>query len=311
MKRSTPSDSEDGNVEVPAGKRRRIEADVPFRLLLEDERKENLSRVKTFEDDPHELLERSIALVLQHVGFQAASKEAMESFCAQVDTYATHFLSKITSSMLNARRSQPTPVDFQYGLAGFDLPILSLEPHLKPPIPKSKSQIRLEALPPQDLTFNDITKLIGNDLSGEQDKLHMPHIPKRFPSFPSKHTYKWTEKESDRERDPRKIREEAAKAARQGEEALRKLTKVGKSGQEKDIKNAASKDMKSKQRHNMWEHTMKDLLAGKRDAATEGNKAVEEADRSMIVNADRSYGRKGPPAKRKAPPPELLLALKI
>lgn len=86
LKRSTPSDSEDGNVEVPAGKRRRIEADVPFRLLLEDERKENLSRVKTFEDDPHELLERSIALVLQHVGFQAASKEAMESFCAQVDT---------------------------------------------------------------------------------------------------------------------------------------------------------------------------------------------------------------------------------
>jgi transcription initiation factor TFIID subunit 8 len=210
--------------------------------------------------------------------------------------------------MLSARRSQPTPVDFQYGLAEFSIPMLSLEPHLKPPIPRHKTQIVLEALPAEDLTSNDITKLIGNDLSGDSDKLHMPHIPRRFPSFPSKHTYKWTEKESTREKDPRKVREEAAKAARQGEDALRRLTKVAKAGQEKDIKNAASKDTKSKQRHHMWEDTMKDLLAGTPETAKLGN-TTKEADRSLIVNADRSYCRKGPPAKRKAPPPDLLLAM--
>jgi len=213
--------------------------------------------------------------------------------------------------MLNARRSLPTPIDFQYGLAEFHIPMLSLIPHLKPPIPSYKTHIQLEALPPENHALNNTTKLIGDDLSGETDKKHMPHIPKRFPSFPSKHTYKWTEKESARETDPRKIREEAAKAARQGEEALRKLAKVGKAGQGKDVKNAASKDPKSKQRHNMWEHTMKDLLAGKKDVAFGEPMVIRETDRSMIVNADRSYCRKGPPAKRKPPSTDLLVATKI
>ncbi len=210
-----------------------------------------------------------------------------------------HFLTKITSSMLNSRRSQPTPKDFEYGLREFCLPMASLEPHLRPPIPKYKSQIVLEPLPPEELSYNDITRLIGDDLSGDQEKNRMPYIPKRFPSFPSKHTYKWTEKESARETDPRKIREEAAKAARQGEEALRRLTKVGKAGQEKDVKNAASKDPQSKERHNMWEQTMAELLAGRRDIATAATAPVHEDDRSMIVNADRSFYRKGVPEKRK------------
>lgn len=92
-------------MEVPANKRRRIETDLPIRLLLDEETKENLSRVKTFEDDPRELLERSIALALQHVGFQAASKEAMESFCAQVDTcqyFDSYIAWNLTSSRCNA-----------------------------------------------------------------------------------------------------------------------------------------------------------------------------------------------------------------
>lgn len=204
--------------------------------------------------------------------------------------------------MIDARRTLPTALDFEYALVQFNLPTGLLEPHLHPPVPRHKSQIRLEPLPPEDLSINDITKLIGNELSGEVDKLQMLYIPKRFPAFPSKHTYKWSEVESARETDPRKIREEAAKAARQGEDALRRLTKVAKAGQEKDIKNAANKDTKSKQRHNLWEKTMQDLAAGKRDVPV-----VEEEDRSMIVNAERAYCRKGQPAKRKGPVVELLL----
>jgi hypothetical protein len=204
--------------------------------------------------------------------------------------------------MLNARRSLPTPLDFKYALAEFDLPIASIEPHLHPPIPRSKILVQLEALPKKELPTSSTSILLGNDLSGEPDKKQKRYIPKRFPSFPSKHTYKWTEKESARETDPRKIREEAAKAARQGEEALRRLTRVSKVGKEKDVKKAASKDPRSKERHEMWEQTMADLLSGKQTST--GEAASQEDDRSMMVNADRPFFRKGAPAKRKPLPTE-------
>jgi hypothetical protein len=39
-----------------------------------------------FDDDPHRLLLRSVALTLEHVGFTAASPEALEAMCAEADT---------------------------------------------------------------------------------------------------------------------------------------------------------------------------------------------------------------------------------
>jgi transcription initiation factor TFIID subunit 8 len=203
--------------------------------------------------------------------------------------------------MLNSRRSQPTPLDFKYALAEFDLPMSSLEPHLNPPIPGEKLLVQLEPLPTEEIPAAPelLASLLGGELSGEPDKLSKSHIPNRFPSFPSKHTYKWTEKESARETDPRKIREEAAKAARQGEEALRRLTKVAKAGKEKDVKNAASKDPKSKQRYQLWEKTMEDLLNGQGYLNTRGKNASEEDDRGLIVNSERLFYRKGAPARRR------------
>jgi transcription initiation factor TFIID subunit 8 len=222
---------------------------------------------------------------------------------SNLSTDAAHFLSKVTSSMLNARRSQPTPVDFKYALAEFNLPITSIEPHLSPPIPASKLHIQLDALPAEELTADCGLPLLGEELSGQPDKQQKAYIPKRFPSFPSKHTYKWTEKESARETDPRKIREEAAKVARQGEEALRRLTKMGKAGKERDVKKAASKDPRSKARHGMWEKAVDDLMVNTQDSASRA--AGERDDRSMVVNADRPYLRKGAPAKKKALPLEI------
>lgn len=202
--------------------------------------------------------------------------------------------------MLNARRSQPTPLDFKYALAEFDLPIASLEPHLHPPISKEKFLIQLEPSPAEEPPAAPelLASLLGSELSGEPEKIAKTYIPNRFPSFPSKHTYKWTEKESARETDPRKIREEAAKAARQGEEALRRLTKVAKAGKEKDVKNAASKDPKSKERYQLWEKTMEDLLKSQ-GLNTKGKNASEEDDRGLIVNSERIFYRKGAPARRR------------
>lgn len=219
---------------------------------------------------------------------------------------AAHFLSKVTSSMLNARRSLPTPLDFKYALEEFDLPIASIEPHLHPPIPRSKLLIQLDTLPVEELPTSSSDILLGPEvggetLSGDKDKKDKKYIPKRFPSFPSQHTYKWSDKESARETNPRKIREEAAKAARQGEEALRRLTRVSKVGKEKDVKKIASKDPKSKERHEIWERAMEDLVFAK-PSLTMGDGASQEADQSMIVNANSAFFRKGAPIKRKPPP---------
>jgi transcription initiation factor TFIID subunit 8 len=199
--------------------------------------------------------------------------------------------------MLNARRAEPTPLDFKYALSRFDLPLASMEPHLKPPIPKAKVDIQLELEQVEEQKSNSQSILLGNDLSGEPDRLSRPYIPIRFPSFPSKHTYKWTEIESARETDPRKIREEATKAARQGEEALRRLNKFSRAGNERDIKRAAQRDPKSKERHELWEQMMTDLQAGR--SQPPNGKPMTDEDHSLIVNSERRYFRKSVTAKKK------------
>jgi transcription initiation factor TFIID subunit 8 len=199
--------------------------------------------------------------------------------------------------MLNARRPEPTPLDFEYALSKFDIPLASIRPHLKNPIPTEKVKVDLQALPSEEPTKKSeatLAKLLGKELSGEPDKRKKSYIPKKFIPFPSKHTYKWTEKESLRETDPRKIREEAAKSARYAEEALRRLVKVSKAGKEKDVKIAASRDPRSKERHELWEKAMEDLMAGK------DHTGAADEDQSMIVNAQSQYFRKPIPKKSAA-----------
>ncbi len=205
--------------------------------------------------------------------------------------------------MLNSRRALPTPLDFQYALETFDLPISSVAPHLKPPMSPSKYAVQLEEVSVEEQTIPSANILLSAELSGEPDKSSKPYIPKHFPSFPSKHTYKWTEKEFTRETDPRKIREVASQTARQGEEALRRLTNVGKAGKEKDVKQAASKDAKSKERHAKWEQTMESFAAGRLKSVVEDSK--EQDDRSSLINANRQFYRKGVSTKRKLPPPPI------
>jgi len=202
--------------------------------------------------------------------------------------------------MLSARRSLPIPLDFEYALKQFSLPTASLEPHLKHPIAASKLRIQLDGSP--EVVQPKLTpSLPGDELSGEMDKRAKQYIPKHFPSFPSKHTYKWTEKDSKRETDARKIREQASVQARQGEDALRRLTAISKAAKEKGVKQAAEKDPKSKQRHDLWEQTMGDLLAVKQNQIS----TVEEVERSMIVNANKSHHRKGAAVTNRKQPAQL------
>jgi len=206
--------------------------------------------------------------------------------------------------MLNGRRAQPIPLDFEYALYKFDLPLASLTPHLKPPIPVSKTQIKLEALPAETEGMKEqedkvVIKLLGEELDGEVERLETPWIPKKFIPFPSKHTYKWTEPEAPPQKDRRKIREEAAKVSRQAEEALRRF--VAETGTKKDLKTAASKDPKTKQTHELWEKVMVSLKPSPLNDTDEKNNAEGKNsldDQSMIVNSESQYFRKGVPKKK-------------
>ena len=48
---------------------------------------------KMFDDDPHQLLLRAVALALEHVGFEGASVTALEALCAEVDACMLQFSS--------------------------------------------------------------------------------------------------------------------------------------------------------------------------------------------------------------------------
>lgn len=84
-KRSTPSD--DGLSDAPISKRRRIEPDMPHTPPPEENSNTQKPKIPPmFDDDPHTLLKRSVALALEHVGFAGAEAEALEAVCAEVDT---------------------------------------------------------------------------------------------------------------------------------------------------------------------------------------------------------------------------------
>ncbi|OBT39937.1 hypothetical protein VE00_09454 [Pseudogymnoascus sp. WSF 3629] len=174
-----------------------------------------------FAEEPQYLLERSAALILNHVGFDGASKEALESICAQASAYADKFLSY---------------------------------------------------------------------LSGAVDKLTKPFIPKKFPAFPSKHTYKATEVMPDRETDPRKIREKATEASRHGEEALRRLVGVGKVGDQKGVRKSLLKNPAKKHRHELWDLAMQDLKLNTVQTAA-AKPELDGAERGILIDAGRKYGR--------------------
>jgi transcription initiation factor TFIID subunit 8 len=222
------------------------------------------------------------------------------------------FLSKVTTSMITARRAVPTPTDFEYALQQMGLTTSSLEPHLRPPIPRDRLMIQLEPPSPTKAMTTSIEKLIGKDLSGELDKASRTYIPKHLPPFPSRHTYKWTEKDPIRETDARKIREEAAHQARQGEEALRRLIAVSKVGSEKDVRQLAEKDKRSKKRHQLWEQAVAEASNVPNARLTSVEKSRTQSkmvERSVVVNASSMYHRKGITGKRKGVPqlpPELL-----
>ncbi|KAK4214591.1 WD40-repeat-containing domain protein [Rhypophila decipiens] len=244
-------------------------------------------------------LQRSIALALQKVGFESAAPEAMESFVAWTEKYMTSLIEDVKIAALASRRVHPVPKDFENTLNRYNLPISSLLPHKKPPIPRSKRLPLYEPLQIDDFIAKDLP-VLGQDLDGTTDKRAKPHIPDSFPAFPSIHTYRCTLEtveavttteppnpetqtqtlapsqtqsqtpQTQTQRplapdeiprgDPKKMREAAAKEAKAGEAALRGLMRASKIAKQKEVSQAAQQDSARRERYTQWESVMKDIM---------------------------------------------------
>ena len=177
---------------------------------------------------------------------------------ADIIKLATH----VRQSMLSSRRVQPIPQDFEHALKRHRLRIDDLPPYLtrSPNAELSPSLAGRESPPQEDLLRG--LPFLGPQLSGEVDRAQCRHIPNHLPQFPSRHTYRYTPVFTEREQDPRKIRERATEDGRHGEDALRKLARAAfqdnqltSTGQDKKLWGRKTETMDS-----MFEKTVKSLV---------------------------------------------------
>ncbi|KAI1428691.1 hypothetical protein F5Y12DRAFT_683274 [Xylaria sp. FL1777] len=233
-------------------------------------------------------LRRSITLALKHVGFDSATEEALEGFTETVETYMDGFMHQLKRVAHAARRSDPIPTDYEAILRYHNLPLSSLKPHLKNPVHKRFLEPTFYDPIVENTNYLQSTPpILGDELDGKYEKEERPWIPKHFPSFPSKHTYRYTPAVLPAKDTPKK-RAEALADARKAEMALRRINRAAKITRQKELKERAQRDVLAKQRHEAWESLIQSVLPTSRTA----DGATEIADNSTIVNANAKYGRK-------------------
>lgn len=176
-----------------------------------------------------------------------------------------HYLADVRQSMLSSRRTGPIPHDFLQALHTHQLSLRSLIPHLDPPVPPSLSQFLLQSEAVQDNDQQHL-RFLGPILYGATNERAKSNIPKHFPDYPSKHTYKATAEFPEREQDPRKVRERATEEGRLGEEALRRLVSAASNRPAHESqKGQAVKSMRAR-RDQVFMETMQALTAGVQDS---------------------------------------------
>ncbi len=224
-----------------------------------------------------------------------------------------HYLADVRQSMLSCRRTTPTPQDFLQALHTHQLSLRCLLPHLDPPVPPEKSQFPIQSETPQEDEHQQLRSL-GPILNGELNEQAKGYVPKHFPDFPSRHTYKATDEFPNREFDPRKVRERATEEGRLGEEALRRLVGAGSGHPAHESRQSqGSKSMRAK-RDQMFLETMAAVTEGAADAMDidEGSGYLDKGKQKegdmtsssfgsgrlhSAVNAEKRYWRKPAPRR--------------
>ncbi|OCL10775.1 hypothetical protein AOQ84DRAFT_288561 [Glonium stellatum] len=299
MKRAHPPNN-DGS--YPDGKRRRIHHRLQHTQPI------HVDPAVTPQDElffKSQML-RAISLHLRAIGFDSVKPTALEAFRAEVEEYMLHFLSLVKQSMSSSRRTQSIPQDFIHALVHMGIKPSSLIQHLDLPTLPLITQPPIPPPPPAEPPPPDLEGLLGPELSGAKDKAERNYIPSHFPNFPSKHTWQETPVYTEREKDPRKIRERATEEGILAEQALRKLMAASKSGLQKrgGTRDKQSGQQKSEQ---MWAETMATVQQDEQasltrdmdidfgyDGAADGKKtaAEEQLEGGVLVNYDRRYWRK-------------------
>ncbi|XXH03271.1 hypothetical protein Hte_009669 [Hypoxylon texense] len=259
---------------------------------------EKPSEVVRFPDLGRDGLRRSIGLVLNHIGFDAATSDALESFTEVVETYTTEFVTSLQRMANAARRNDPVPEDFELILRQHNVPLSTLKLHLKHPIPKEQLEPSYYDPITEDVAYlQKPPPYLGEELSGEKAKNDRPYIPKHFPPFPSPYTYQYTEAQPVVDWSKQQAQAEAD--AKKSELALRRINRATRMSQQKEIKATAERDPVTRSRHVAWEGMMEEFIPSARTGSS--STAPEIADNSTIVDFGAKYGRKEmPKASRRA-----------
>lgn len=211
-----------------------------------------------------------------------------------------NFLGQVQKSMSSARRTDTVGTDWVYaltsnGIAGSS----SLAQHLDTgEIPSSLLQPTFAPAEPAEQCPPDLEGLLGPELSGKAEKDSKKYIPSHFPPFPSKHTWKATPVFTERENDPRKIREKATEEGILAEQSLRKLMVAQKKGIQKTNdrvgKRKRSKRMTDSDK--LWEEAMKEIRDDEDARAEAMNRFDDDMDEDTWNHEPRA------PLKAKANP---------
>lgn len=215
-----------------------------------------------------------------------------------------HFLSAAHESMVAARRTSPLPQDFNVALALADLQPSSLKPHLHLDLPESIVQPHIPPPAPAEAPPPNLAPMLGIDLADTQHRSH-PYIPSHFPALPSRHAWQSTSVFTEREKDPRKIRERATQEGILAEQALRKLTAANKPR----VKTAQTVTEVDRRKERVWQDMLSDVLGGDgmllQDSGVDvgaGEDKMKTGDlmragAGMVVNHDRGHWRRSAPAR--------------
>jgi hypothetical protein len=224
--------------------------------------------------------------------------------------------------MTAARRIQPIPQDFEFALQQAYVGTDELTPYIKSSKTEKTIPTLLPSPPPEedeDLfgAFSGIP-VLSKELSGEDERKRISYIPAHFPHFPSIHTYRFTPVFTERETDPRRIRELGMEDSRYGEEALRKLARAAfkdthATGTGKSEKRLWGR--KAESAETMFEKTIRGLSKKKLvTTASDGQQPIDlqgaaqkdakfslgTLDLAPVVNCERSFWRKSTSGTQKA-----------